>query len=248
MSAKLQSPGVWRRVRHSLIVQRVSWSNSGCSNKKNIINGVTYSNIHLFVTVTVVQSPSRVRLFATPWTAAHQASLSFTISPSLIKFMFIALVMPYHHLILGCPFLLLLSFFPSIRDFSNESAVHIRWPKYWNFSFATSHSNEFSGLISLRIDWLDLVVQGTLRSLLQHHIIKSGKSKIEVLADSISGEGPLLDSEMLPFCCHLTWWRGKGFFWGFSYKKSCNPICEDPTVMICSPPKESTSKSHHFGD
>ena len=99
-----------------------------------------------------------------PWTAAHQASLSFTISWSLLKLMSTELVMPSNHLILCHPLLLLLSIFPSIRVFSNESALCIRWPKYWNFSFSISHYNEYLGLISFRIDWFDLLaVQGTLR-------------------------------------------------------------------------------------
>ena len=107
------------------------------------------------------------------WTAAHQASLFFTISWSLLKLMSIELVMPSNHLIL-CHSLLLPSIFPSIRVFSNESPFHIRWPKYWSFSFNISPSNEQSGLISFRMDWLDLLaVQGTLKSLLQHHSSKT---------------------------------------------------------------------------
>ena len=110
----------------------------------------------------VVQSPSRVWLYATPWTAAHQSSLSLTISPSLPKFIYFESVMPSNHLILCHPLLLPL-IFPSIRVFSNESTVCIRWPKYWSFSFKISPSNEYSGLISFRMDWLDLLaVQGTL--------------------------------------------------------------------------------------
>ena len=121
-----------------------------------------------------VQSLSHVRLFATPWTAACQASLSITNSRSLLKLMFIELVMPSNHLILCCPLLLPPSVFPSIRVFSIESVLHISWPKYWSFSFSISPSNEYSGLISFRMDWLDLVaVQGTLRSLLQHHSLKA---------------------------------------------------------------------------
>ena len=117
-----------------------------------------------------VQSLSHVRLFATPWTAAHQASLSITNSWSLPKPMSIVSVMPSNHLILCCPFLLLPSIFPSIRLFSNQSVLHIRWPRYWSFSFNISPSNEHPGLISFGIDWLDLLaVQGTLESLLQHH-------------------------------------------------------------------------------
>ena len=115
----------------------------------------------------VVQSLSRVRLFATSWTAAHQASMSFTISWSLLKLMSIESVMPSNHLILCCPLLLLPSIFPSNRVFSHESALCIKWPKYWSFSFSISPSNEYSGLISFRIDWFDLLaVQGTLKSLL----------------------------------------------------------------------------------
>ena len=117
-----------------------------------------------------VQSLSRVRLFVTPWTAACQASRSITISRILLKLMSIELEMPSRHLILCHPLLLPPSVIPSIRVFSNDSALHIRWPKYWHFSFSISPSNEYSGLISFRMDWLDLlVVQGTLKSLLQHY-------------------------------------------------------------------------------
>ena len=106
---------------------------------------------------------------ATPWTAAHQTSLSITNSQSLLRLMSIEWVMRSNHLILCCPLLLLPSVFPSIRLFSNESALHIRWPKYWNFIFSISPSNEHSGLISFRIDWFDLLaVKGTRKSLLQH--------------------------------------------------------------------------------
>ena len=117
-----------------------------------------------------VQLLSRVRLFVTPWTTACQASLSITNSWSLPKLMSIELAMPSNHLILCRPLLLLPSIFPNIRVFSNESALCIRWPKYWSFSFNISPSNEHPGLISFRMDWLDfLAVQGTLKSLLQHH-------------------------------------------------------------------------------
>ena len=121
-----------------------------------------------------VQSLSLVRLPATPWTAAHQASLSITNSQSPPKPMSIQLMMPSNHLIL-CRFLLLLpSIFPGIKVFSNESVIHVMWPKYWNFSFSISPSNEYSGLLSFRMDWLDLLaVQGTLKSLLQHHSSKA---------------------------------------------------------------------------
>ena len=104
---------------------------------------------------------------------AHQASLSFTGSWSLLKLMCIELVIPCKHLILRCPLLLLPSVFPSIKDFSNELAFHIRWPNYWSVRFSISPSSEYSELISLRIDWLDLAVQGTLKSLLQHHSSKA---------------------------------------------------------------------------
>ena len=120
----------------------------------------------------VVQSLSHVQLSVTPRTAAFQASLSFTVSWSLLKFMSIELVMPSNHLIFCHP-LLLPSIFPSIRVFYNESVLCIRWPNYWSFSFSISPSNEYSGLISFRIDWFDLLaVQGTLKSLFQHHSSK----------------------------------------------------------------------------
>ena len=117
---------------------------------------------------------SHVWLFVTPWTAARQASLSITNSQSLRKLMFIESVLPFNHLILCRPRLLLPSIFPSIRVFSNESVLHIRWPKDWSFSISISPSNEYSGLISFRMDCLDLLaVQGTLKSLLQHHNSKA---------------------------------------------------------------------------
>ena len=124
--------------------------------------------------VSSVQSLSRVQLFKTPWTAACQASLSITNSWSLLKLMSIELVIPSNHLILCHPLLLLPSVFPSIRVFSDESVLHIRWPKYWSSSFSISPSNEYSGLISFRMDWLNLLaVQETLKSLLQHHSSKA---------------------------------------------------------------------------
>ena len=126
------------------------------------------------IELSSVQSLSRVRLFVTPWTAARQASLSITNSRSLLKLMSIMSVIPSHHLILCHPLLLLPSTFPSIRVFSNESVLLIRWPKYWSFSFNISPSNEQPGLIAFRMDWLDvLAVQGTLKSLLQHHSSKA---------------------------------------------------------------------------
>ena len=121
-----------------------------------------------------VQSLRHVRLSVTPWTAARQASLSITNSQSSLKLMSIESVMPSNHLILCRPLLLLPSIFPSIRVFSNESVLCIRWPKDWSFSFSISPSNEYSGLISFRVDWLDLLaVQGTLECLLQHHSSKA---------------------------------------------------------------------------
>ena len=124
--------------------------------------------------IAVVQWPSSVWLFATPWTAACLASLSITNSWSLLKLMFIELVMPSNHLILCRSLLLLPSIFPSIRVFSNESALHIRWSKYWSFNFNIRPSNEHWGLISFRMDWLDLLaIQGTLKGLLQHHNSKA---------------------------------------------------------------------------
>ena len=121
-----------------------------------------------------VQSFSHAQLFVVPWTAACQASLSITNSWSLLKCISIESVMPSNHLILCHPLLLLPSIFPSIRVFSNKLAVHIRWPKCWSFSFNISPSNEYSGLISFRMNWLDLLaVQGTLKSLLQHHSSKT---------------------------------------------------------------------------
>ena len=124
--------------------------------------------------VVVIQSLSRVRFFVTPRAAASQASLSSTISQSQLKRMSIESVMPSNNLILCCPLLLLPSIFPSIMVFSNESALYIRWPKYWSFSFSIGPLNEHSGLISFRIDQLDLLaVQGTPKSLLQHHSSKA---------------------------------------------------------------------------
>ena len=148
----------------------MKWTPVGCPAGQMWIHILFWppSNYVTLSTLSSVQSPSHVHLFATPWTAACQASLSITNSWSLPK------PMPPNHLILCHPLLLSLSNIPSIRVFSNESALHIRWPKYWSFSFNISHSNEYSGLISFRMDWLDfLAVQGTLKSLLQHHSSKA---------------------------------------------------------------------------
>ena len=143
----------------------------------HITSFLTFSSVQF----NSVQSFSHVWLFATPWTVACQASLSITNSWRLLKLMSIESVMPSNHLIL-CHFLLLLpSIFPSIKVFSNELAVCIRWPKYWSFSFSISPSNEYSGLISFRIDWFHLLpVHGTLQSLLQHH-----NSKASILQCSV---------------------------------------------------------------
>ena len=122
----------------------------------------------------VVQWLSPVWLFEAPWTAAHQASLSFTVSRSLLRLLSVESLVPSNHLILCGPLLLLPSIFPSIKVFSSELAIHIRWPKYWSFSFTINSSNEYSGLVSFRIDRFDrLAVQGTLKRLLQHHTLKA---------------------------------------------------------------------------
>ena len=161
-------------MRSHLWVRKVSWSKnwqptlvclSGKSHGQGSLGGYGLSS---------VQSLSGVWLFVTPWTATRQASLSITNSQSLLKFMSIKLVMPPNHLILCRLLLLLPSVLPSIRVFSNESALHIRWPKYLSFSFSISPSNEYSGLIFFRMDWLDLLaVQGTIKNLLQHHSSKA---------------------------------------------------------------------------
>ena len=144
-----------------------------CEEENPVKAGIMLSH-SFFISLSSVQSLSHVQLFATAWTEACQASLSITNSQSLLKLMPIESVMPSNHLIFSWPLLLPPSVFPSIRVFSNESALHIRWPKHWSFSFSISPSNEHSGLISFRMDWLDiLVVQGTLKSLLQHHSSKT---------------------------------------------------------------------------
>ena len=140
--------------------------------------------------IVVVQLLSCVWLFVTPWTAAHQASLSFIISQSLLKHMSIESLMPSNHLVFCPPLCHLTSVFPSIRVFSNESALHIRWPKSWRFSFGISPSNEYSGFISFRIDWFDLLaVQGTLKSLL---LLKSSQKLLRVQKHQFFGVQPSL--------------------------------------------------------
>ena len=127
-------------------------------------------------TLSSVQSLSYVQLSVTSWTAVHQVSLSITNSQSLLKLMSIESVMPSNHLILCHPLLLPFTIFPSIRVFSNESDLHMRWPKYWSFNFSISPSNEYSGLISFKIDWFDLLaVQWTLKNLLRHHQLFSAQ-------------------------------------------------------------------------
>ena len=132
------------------------------------------SSLDCLSSISSGQSLSHVQLFMTPWTTVCQASLPIANSQSLLIFMSVESVMPSNHLIFCHPLLLPLSIFPSIRIFSSESALHIRWPKYWSFSFNIDPSNEHPGLISFRMDWLDLLsVQGTLKSLLQHHSSKA---------------------------------------------------------------------------
>ena len=155
----------WKLCLIDLTFQRLRWSR-----KKNVIKGVLGEEVQF----SSVQSLSRVQLFATPWTAARQTSLSITNSWSLLKLMSIKSVMPSKHLILCPPRPLPASVFPSIRGFSSESVLRIRWPKHWRFSFSISPSDAHSGLISFRMDWLDLLaVQGTLKSLLQNQSSKT---------------------------------------------------------------------------
>ena len=161
------------RWRSLLVLSRqlwwVTWDFQICN-----LSGYLILPYSLSVQFSSVQSLSRVQLFATPWTAARQASLSITNSWSLFKLVSVELLMPSNHLIICYPLLILPSIFPSIRVFSNESVLRIRWSKYWSYSFSISPSNEYSRLISFRMDWLDLLaVQRTLKSLLQHHSSKA---------------------------------------------------------------------------
>ena len=147
-----------------------------CHEREIMLECLSWTNAlnKSWISNAVVQLLSHVQPFATPWTAACQASLSFTIFRSLLKLMSIELAMPSNHLVLCHPLLLLPSIFPSIRVFSNESVLCIRWSKYWSFSFRISPSNEYSGLISFRIDWFNLLaVQGLLRVYSQHHSLKA---------------------------------------------------------------------------
>ena len=178
--------GAWRPTVHGVAKSWTQLSDWHLSTETPLNSGrpphITGTNSPLFLPLhldnillfVVVQSISHVWLFVTPWATAHQVSLPFTISQSLLKLTSIELVMPSNNLILHFPLLLLLSIFPSIRVFPNESALHMRWPKYWSFSLNISHSDEYSALISFRMDWLDhFAVQGTLKSLLQHHSSKA---------------------------------------------------------------------------
>ena len=172
-----------------------------------------------FKILSSVQPLSCVQLFATPWTAACQAFLSITNSWSLPKLMSIESVMPSNHLILCCPLLLLPSIFPNIRVFTNESALHIRWPKYWSFSFNITPCKKYPGLISLRMDWLNLLaVQGTLKSLLQHHsskapcgeVVKNLPACRRPRFDRSVGRSPVeedpLEKGMATHSSILAWW------------------------------------------
>ena len=172
----------------------LSWAGPTCRkaafHNQGFARHILLEHLVLSWALSSVQLLSRVQLFVTPWTVACQASLSITKPWSLPKLMSIELVMPSNHLILWHPFLLPPSILPSIRVFANESVLHIRWPKYWIFSFNISPSNEYSGLISFRMDWLDLLaVQGTLKSLLQHH-----SSKASILKHSAFFNSPTLTS------------------------------------------------------
>ena len=187
MDCPWNSPGQNTGVGSLSLLQGIfltQGSNRGLLHCRRIICQLSYQGspksqrpppkvIKLF-SVSSVQSLSCVQLFATPWTAAHQSSQSITNCQSLLKLMSIESVMPSHHLILCHPLLLLHSIFPSIRVFSKEPVLRIRWPKYWSFSFSISLSNEYSVLISFRMDWFDLLaVQETLKSFLQHHSSKA---------------------------------------------------------------------------
>ena len=167
-------------IKRCLLLGRKARTNLGKHNRKQ---RHYFANKGLSSLLSSVHSLSRVRLFETPWTAARQASLSIINSQSLLKLMSIESVMPSNHVILCHPLLLLPSIFPSIRVFSNESVLHMRWPKYWSFSFSINPSNEYAGLIFFRMDWLDLLaVQETLKSLLQHPQFKSiNSSKLSFL-------------------------------------------------------------------
>ena len=165
---------LWENI-HSICEITLQAPTAICYN--TILTEISLWMIH---SVNSVQSLSHIWLFATPWTAARQASLSITSSQSLLKLMSIESVMPSNHVVLCCPLFLLPSIFPSIKVFSNKSAFLIKWPKCWSFSFSINPSNEYAGLVSFKMDWFDLLaVQGTLKSVLQHH-----SSKASVLQQS----------------------------------------------------------------
>ena len=179
------------------------------------------------VQLSSVQSLSCVRLFVTPWTAAHQVSLSFTISWSLLKLTSIESMMPSNHLVLCHPLLLLLSIFPSIRVFYSELALQIRWPKYWGFSFSISPSSGYSGWISFKIDWLDLhAVQVTLKSLLQHHNSKASilqHSAFFMVQVGMLGNSYWKRLLRAALCRNILgkFWHRHGLNWWFSKESGC---------------------------
>ena len=179
----------------------------------------------------------------TPWTAACQASLSITNSRSLLKLMSIESVMPSYHLILCHPLLLPPSIFPSIRVFSNVSVLHIRWPKYWSFSFSISPSNEYSGLISFTIDWLDLLaVQGTLKSLLQHHSSKASILWASGFPGSSSGKQSAYNVGDLGSVPGLGRSPGEGNDYLLQYSGLENPI----DCIVCGVAKSQTQLSNFY--
>ena len=172
---QLRNDFLSQNILYSSLYPCLEWLSNLQTLHISLSESISYLSSKSFLSpFVVVWSLSHVRLFVTPWIAAHQASLPFTISQSLLKLMSIASVMSSNHLILHHPLLFLPSIFPSIRVFSNESVLCIRWQKYWSFSFNITPSNEYSGLISFRIDSFDLLaVQETIKSLLQHHSLKA---------------------------------------------------------------------------
>ena len=197
------------------------------------------------MTLSSVQSLSRVRLFVTPWIATRQASLSITNSWSSLRLTSIESVMPSSHLILCRPLLLLPSIFPSIRVFSSESALHIRWPKYWSFSFNISPFSEHPGLISFRMDWLDLLaVQGTLKSLLQHHssktsILQHSAFFVVQLSHPYMTTGKTIALTRRIFCWHLLFNMLSSLVITFlpRSKRLLISWLQSPSEMILEPPK-----------
>ena len=206
---------IWEKLTH--LLQR-HWGNSEFKKLNRYLHLVACCSWGLLIPflslALVVQSLSRVSLFATPWTATCQSFLSFTITWSLLKLTPIESVMPSNHLILCGPLLLLPSIFSSIRVFSNESALCIRWPKDWSFGFSISPSNEYSGLISFSIGWLDLLaVQGTLKSLLQHHSSKASLFSTQPPLWSDSHIGTMTTGNTISFdCMDLCWQSGISAF------------------------------------